>query len=133
MSRPFHYFKLWNALGLLMLATVAVLMLTQLPAVDGPEHTDKFAHWLVWAVICAWFCELHGSLKGLVLLALLLISSLLEGLQALTTYRASELWDLGANGAGLITGFVVSRLARGRLLGPLDTFLANRIKPPAMK
>ncbi len=129
MNSRFKYFTLWNLIGLLMLATVATLMLIQLPGVDTPQHSDKVAHWLVWALICGWFCELHQPLKWLVALALLLISTLLEGLQALTTYRTSDWLDLLANGGGLASGLLLSALTRGRLLLPLDTFLANRFKP----
>ncbi len=86
---------------------VGVAML--IPAPDAPV-SDRLIHFAVFFVMTGAalaFCLTHRALLGVTVLALALAAGL-EYAQSLVPWRHFDLLDMGANFAGVLSGYVVA-------------------------
>jgi VanZ family protein len=88
---------------------------SQLPEVS---YNDKFGHALAYFAMMAWFGQIYGARRHLVL-ALLAMGGAIELLQGWSGYRDMSGLDMLANTAGVAAGWLLSRVAPG-LLAMLD-------------
>ncbi|MFV2033458.1 MAG: VanZ family protein [Gammaproteobacteria bacterium] len=97
--------RLWFTLAYALVLGVGVLSL-----IPGPDigSSDKFVHFLTYAVLSAGFSLIveHRKSLWLVLFGLIAYGFLLEFLQGLTSYRFKDMADALANSLGVITGLV---------------------------
>jgi VanZ family protein len=109
--KPFRRPLLWSALWCAAVAAVVVLSLTPVPDLgELPEHSDKFEHFLAYALLAAGAVQLYPRWRSLVVvgLALVFMGIGLEYAQgALTTTRMMDRADALANTLGVIAGLAV--------------------------
>lgn len=125
---PLELARTWYGLGVLMLATVAVLSLIPISAESVPGG-DKLAHLVTYAVLGAWFSLLadRASRLGWSVAGLIGFGILMEGLQALTGYRFAEWADVVANTSGVLLGTLFYLTPAPALLRFFDARLAGLI------
>jgi VanZ family protein len=109
--KPFRRPLLWSALWCAAVAAVVVLSLTPVPDLgELPEHSDKFKHFLAYALLAAGAVQLYPRWGSLVVvgLALVFMGIGLEYAQgALTTTRMMDRADALANTLGVIAGLAI--------------------------
>jgi VanZ family protein len=98
-----------------MMVLITVLVsLAPAPDSVGVSTWDKLGHFLIYAVLMLWFAGIYRPSRYLVIaIALILLGGLLELLQSLTGYRMGDWNDFLANGAGVLLGVALARLALG--------------------
>jgi VanZ family protein len=132
--QPLYYSKTWLFLGLFLLAIIALLSLSHLPAPDiqMPTHFDKYEHTLGYAVAAFYWCQLFTKPRHRMLcaLALIIFSGGLELAQGfLTQHRKGDWLDLIANTSGVMIGFLACKTILGETLMRIDRQLrATRSK-----
>jgi VanZ family protein len=104
--------RLWNVLGWLLLAAIAVGSLIPMPAMlESPvPGADKFQHLLGYFLLTFWHGQLGLPQSRYLLRAggFLLAGALIEVLQAQTGWRSGDLRDLAANAVGIVFGLVIA-------------------------
>lgn len=115
--RPLRLFALWRGIGWGLIAAVVVLSLVpQAPDIPMPEG-DKWGHAAGYAALMLWFTQLYERPAHWRLgLAVIALGIALECAQGLTSYRSFEFWDMVADGAGALTGWLLGGTAVGSLL-----------------
>lgn len=99
--------QVFRALGWLMVGAVVVLSLIRLPATPTAlTGSDKLLHLLTYGFLSFWFFHTHNNKMWQVIAGFVLLGSVLEWLQSLTTYRFFEWWDWGMNLAGVMLAWV---------------------------
>jgi VanZ family protein len=118
--------KFWFVLAYISLLVLGILSLIPAPDIGG---SDKFAHFLSYAVLSAWFSLLVKQRKSLWLILFGLISYglLLELLQGFTSYRSEDMADAVANSLGVITGLAFYFSPLRRILRVVDNWLVARL------
>ena len=108
-------------------ASVVVLVLSLIP-IDAPPavdeyNLDKLVHGTMFATLTYCFARAHARAQWpLIALALVAYGGVIEGLQALTPYRTSSLFDALANTVGIsIMLFALSRQPSLRAPQPSST------------
>jgi VanZ family protein len=124
----FRLRRLWLGAGVLWVVLVFYLSLRPEPPEPPPQGLDKFEHVLAYGVLMFWFAHLEPMRSGRWRLALGLVGMgvAIECLQGLIGHRQFSVADMGANGAGVLAGwlaapprapdvlrFLVSRTSRG--------------------
>lgn len=122
--RPVPYVWLWRGVGrvLLLLALAAAL----LPAPSGIgriEFGDKMLHAGAFAFLMLWYAQLYadGRDRRRLALGLVAFGVGIEVLQSLVPYRSADIWDLVADGAGVVAGVLLARTRLGSLLSRFET------------
>jgi len=112
-------YRSWLAIGLILLATVAVLSLIPLGAPLPVENGDKLEHLLVYASLASWWQLPPGPQRRrwLAGLSLVAFGASLELLQGLTPYRTTDPWDALANSLGVLLGSLLAMSPAGRYAG----------------
>jgi VanZ family protein len=112
------YRRFWLAGGWLLVALVVYLSLVPHP----PEpfsfpNADKLEHAFAYASLSVWFCQIYLSGRSRVMAVMLLVGMGigLEYVQGWTEYRHFDVWDMVANGIGVLLGYLMTRTAFGRL------------------
>ncbi|MFM8332348.1 MAG: VanZ family protein [Candidatus Methylumidiphilus sp.] len=126
-----NYEKNWRVLAWMLVAIVVWLSLTprppQPPSILG---WDKAQHFTAYATLAYWFGMCYSRhwrwptfLVGL--------GVLMEVLQGLGGFRSFDFFDIIANTIGVAGGFWLEGTCAGLWLAAFDTWLANRVGPPA--
>jgi glycopeptide antibiotics resistance protein len=73
------------------------------------QHLDKFFHFFGYALLAFCYTQLWNKhkLQGLFLI-LLIYGFFIEVLQLITGWRTFDLWDILANGMGILYGIIFS-------------------------
>ena len=108
-----RYFKLWLAIGWLLVLLVCYFSLTSTPPkIDVQfKYLDKLEHLLSYFVLMFWFAQLYLKNKTRIYYALffILLGITLEVLQGLGGVRFFEYADMLANTTGVVIGYVLTR------------------------
>lgn len=118
MRHELKYFRLWLAMGWLIVAAVIFLSLISKVPINVPvQFSDKVGHIIAYAVLMGWFVQLFRNRRVLLLHAVLLVG-LGIGLEFLQGYtgRHFEYADMVANTIGVLLGLSL-------LFTPLRTLL----------
>jgi len=80
-------------------------------------NADKLEHAFAYASLSVWFCQIYLSGRSRVMAVMLLVGMGigLEYVQGWTEYRHFDVWDMVANGIGVLLGYLMTRTAFGRL------------------
>lgn len=119
----FHYPRLWQTLGWLLVVLVVFLSLTpKAPVVLEVPGSDKAHHFLAYLLMMLWFCQLYREPRqqfwtGVGLVAL---GAGLELVQGLLEYRSADVLDGLASGCGVFAGRFVVETRLGSSLAFLD-------------
>ncbi|NLA75750.1 MAG: VanZ family protein [Deltaproteobacteria bacterium] len=109
-KRALKYGGLWRAIGFLIILLIIVLSLVPNPEEISPVSvSDKLLHIIAYAASMFWFglCIKREKLyiAGIILAVLGII---IEFIQGQTGYREMSLYDIYANIAGILIGFLLS-------------------------
>ena len=104
--------RAYVAAGWLLVLGVIWLSLTPSPPKVDFEASDKVGHLLAYALIMFWFAQLYAARPVRVGYAALfvLMGVTLEFLQGQLGYRTYEVFDMFANGAGVLLGWAAALL-----------------------
>jgi len=102
--------RLWLSAGVLLVVLVFFLSLRPEPPEPPPQGLDKFEHVLAYGVLMFWFAHLEPVQRGRWRLALGLVGMgvAIECLQGLIGHRQFSVADMGANGLGVLAGWLAS-------------------------
>jgi len=121
-----HYFRLWQAIGILMVVAVCIGSLS--PTMPPPPglHGDKLEHFIAYGSLTYWWGMLYPerTRRWLACLLFILMGIALEFAQGATDYRSFDVFDMAANTVGALLGRIAVETPFGRLLGILDKRLA---------
>ena len=124
--RDARYFRLWQAIGVLMVVVVCVASLS--PTMPPPPglHGDKVEHLIAYGSLTYWWGMLYPerAQRWLACLLFILMGIALEFAQQATGYRFLDVFDMAANTLGALLGRMAVETPFGRLLGALDRRLA---------
>jgi VanZ family protein len=117
-----RYFRLWRAIGVLMVLVVCVASLA--PSLPPPPglHGDKVEHFIAYGSLTYWWGMLYPqrTQRWLTCLLFILMGIGLEFAQRATGYRVLDVFDMAANTVGALLGRMAVETPFGRLLGVLD-------------
>jgi len=117
-----RYFRLWQAIGILMVLLVCVASLA--PTMPPPPglHGDKVEHLIAYGSLTYWWGMLYPERvqRWLACLLFILMGVALEFAQQATGYRFLDVFDMAANTLGALLGRMAVETPFGRLLGALD-------------
>ncbi len=117
-----RYFRLWRAIGVLMVLVVCVASLA--PSLPPPPglHGDKVEHFIAYGSLTYWWGMLYPqrTQRWLTCLLFVLMGIGLEFAQRATGYRVLDVFDMAANTVGALLGRMAVETPFGRLLGVLD-------------
>lgn len=115
-------FRLWRAIGVLMVLVVCVASLA--PSLPPPPglHGDKVEHFIAYGSLTYWWGMLYPqrTQRWLTCLLFILMGIGLEFAQRATGYRVLDVFDMAANTVGALLGRMAVETPFGRLLGVLD-------------
>jgi len=114
------YRKVWLFAGWILIFTIIYLTLTPSPPdlMDNISFGDKIGHFISYAVLMLWFCQLYIEFKLRLFLSLAFISMgiALEFLQGFGGVRLYEIADMFANSAGVLIGASLTYIGFGNVL-----------------
>jgi VanZ family protein len=117
-----RFFRLWRAIGVLMVLVVCVASLA--PSLPPPPgiHGDKVEHFIAYGSLTYWWGMLYPRRmqRWLTCLFFILMGIGLEFAQRATGYRVLDVLDMAANTVGALLGRMAVETPFGRLLGALD-------------
>ena len=101
----------WWGCGSLLLAFVVLGSLLPARQVMPVPIDDKIMHALAYAVLTLWFSGLYLRGRDLSLIAVLmfLLGLMLDMLQGMVSTRTFDLWDVAANGSGILAAWLLAR------------------------
>ena len=117
-----EYRKVWLLIGLILIYMVIFLTLTPNPPGLGLmgeiRYGDKIGHFLAYALLIFWFCQLYFSHRHRLFLAgtFILMGITLEYLQGLGGIRMYEVTDMIANSTGVLIGALMIYFGSDRFL-----------------
>ena len=122
-SQPLRWFKWWLTLGWLLVAAVIYLSLTPHPIEIDIAQGDKLGHALAYTLLMFWFCQLYDSRRARIghALGFVALGIAIEFAQRATEYRSFELWDMAADGAGIVIGWMLALATGPRLPARFET------------
>lgn len=132
---PLRHLRFWRIAGLLLLCLVLISAL--MPAVwfwndrAGAlawfRNADKFLHATTFLLLTVWFSGQYRRPAYLrVATGLVLFGLLIEFCQFLVGYRQADLFDVGANTAGIVAGFVLAIAGLGGWSQRVEDWYAAR-------
>ncbi|NLD35663.1 MAG: VanZ family protein [Desulfatiglans sp.] len=109
-ERVLRYSNLWRAIAYLIIISIIVLSLIPNPDEVTPfSASDKVLHTIAYAVCMFWFGLCYGRDKLYIIgLILIVLGIVIEIIQGQTGYRDMSLYDIFANIAGVLIGFLLS-------------------------
>ncbi|CAK0758681.1 membrane hypothetical protein [Gammaproteobacteria bacterium] len=119
------YYRIWLAVGAILLTTVWWLSLTPHPISLDLTYGDKWGHLVAYTTLMLWAAWLWPHRRWLSGISLCVMGVVLEVLQAMTGYRFFEFTDMAANAMGVILGWILVYTPMSRGLLTLDTVLAR--------
>jgi len=104
--------SVWLTLGWGLVAAIIWLSLTPSPPKVDFEQSDKVGHFLAYGTLMFWFSQLYVARKTRLAYAagFAAMGVALEFIQGWTGYRDFEVYDMVANGTGVVLGWTAALL-----------------------
>jgi len=105
--RELRYFRLWLAVGwLIVMAVIGLSLVSKLPF--PVSYNDKVGHFIAYAVLMGWFVQLFTN-RWLLLVHALFLVGLGIGLEFAQEYyrRQFDYADMAANTLGVVFGLLL--------------------------
>lgn len=123
MRENLHFPRFWQSLGWLLVAAICWLSLTpHPPQPPGLLGWDKGQHCLAYAALMLWFRQTFQR-HWLWPLFLIALGIILEFLQGLSGFRSLDLFDMTANGLGVLMGLGLAHTVPLLRIEYLDRFI----------
>ena len=124
---PLRWHLRWLTAGWVFLVLVVLLSLTpRVPSLSGLRHFDKLEHCWAYLLLMAWFGGLsERSLHRWIALALVALGAVVELAQGAGGYRHADVWDLVADGVGVLAGLWLARRWAPAWFGAAERALAR--------
>jgi VanZ family protein len=101
--------RLWSALGWLLVIGVVVGSLLPGSSIDFVAADDKVLHAGAYGLLMVWFCGLYRrGLYVAIAAGLCALGVALDVLQGLTSTRSFDWYDVVADIAGVLVGYVLA-------------------------
>jgi hypothetical protein len=126
MANPMHFRRLWWALGLALVAAVVVLSLVPDPPHALPGDDNNWGgHLVAYGTMMGWCARLTPSGRARLALGVgfCLLGVGVEYAQRATGYRTFDVFDMVANSAGVLLGWLVSPPRAPNGISTLDRWL----------
>jgi len=121
---PLRYKWFWFGSGLAGLVAILGLALVPMNAPIPIANGDKILHALTFAFLTVWFMGVVEEGRTLrVLAGLVLYGLLIEFLQSFTTYRSADPYDVLADVAGIVAGWLLANAGLRGWCGRLEALL----------
>lgn len=121
-----RWFKLWSAIGWLIIAAVIYLSLTPDPIEIDMEYGDKLGHLLAYFVMMLWFSQLYLRRAHVWLASgFIALGIVLEYVQGWSGYRDFEYMDMLADGIGVIVAWALGGTLLARLMVGFERKFSN--------
>jgi VanZ family protein len=122
--QPLRYRWWWLGAGVVALAAILVLALVRVGVGLPFALGDKVAHAAGFTVLMLWFSGVfEARVAPQLALVLLAYGVLIEALQALTSYRAAEAYDVLSDAIGISAGWLLASAGLRRWCGRVEAFL----------
>jgi len=120
LTKHLQYRKVWLSIGWALILAVVYSTLIPSPPdlMDNISFGDKIGHFVSYAVLMLWFCQLYLGIRHRLLLSLafILMGITLEFLQGIGGIRMYEVADMIANSMGVIIGAILTYIGLGNVL-----------------
>jgi VanZ family protein len=123
-----RYRKAWLTIGVVMVLIATVVCLVPAEELPGTPMSDKWQHFLCYAVLMSFFAGLYPrSRYWIVALAFLFMGVAIEFAQdAMKLGRDGDVYDMIANGIGVAIGIALSLLGLGRWAVWIESLAGTR-------
>jgi len=110
----------WLAVGWGLVAAIVWLSLTPSPPKIDFEQSDKLGHFLAYGTLMFWFSQLYVARMTRLAYAagFVAMGVALEFIQGWTGYRDFEVYDMFADGMGVVLGGAAALILPTFLPGP---------------
>jgi len=127
-TAPWRHLRVWQAIGVVLIAAVVWESLTPHPIKVDFEQSDKYGHAFVYFVLMLRHAQLYPTLRARAgwALGLVAMGVALEFLQRLTETRSFEIADMVADGIGVALGFLAAPPRTPNVLRRVDSILEAR-------
>jgi len=122
----FELRRLWLGLGFAACGVLFYLCLIPHPPTPDISQADKVEHFLAYTILGAWFGGVLARRYWIVFIGLVIFGALIEVVQAMTTYRSGDPYDLLADTLGVVAGIGLARLGAMRWLRYIDRRVAAK-------
>lgn len=113
LSMNFRFLKLWQVIGVLLVAFIITVSLMHKPPIDLPpfRFADKLGHFIAYFILMGWYVQLfHLQAQRLLLIVFFVVMGVgLEVLQGMGGVRVFEWADALANSLGALTAYLLGR------------------------
>ena len=121
-----RWFKLWSAIGWLIIAAVIYLSLTPDPIEIDIKEGDKLGHILAYFVMMIWFSQLYlRRIHAWLASGFNALGVAWEYVQGWSGYRDFEYMDMLADAIGVTVAWVLGGTMMARLLISLERKLST--------
>jgi len=120
---------LWWAIGLGGVAgLVALSLMPEPPGLPG-DRNGWLAHTLAYACLMGWFARLLWARgpRFAMAIGLVALGVAIEFAQGATGYRSFDVWDMAADGLGVLAGWLLSPPRAPSVLHGVDALLARAL------
>jgi hypothetical protein len=127
MHKTLAHFRLWRALGWLIVAAIIVVTLVPEPeSLRELDYNDKLGHLIAYGLLMLWFAQLYGGAQERLRygVAFVALGIALEFCQGALGYRSFDYADMLANALGVGSGALLAVTGHFSFLFPLDRALA---------
>ncbi|MGD2167546.1 MAG: VanZ family protein [Gammaproteobacteria bacterium] len=117
---------LWMGFGWLLVAGVCFGSLLPAQSVEFALD-DKLVHFASYFLLTVWFSGLYSRVGhyGLIALIVIALGAVLDVMQNATATRQFEIFDIFANAAGALIGFIASMLVLGGWCGRIERWIGH--------
>lgn len=100
--------RLWLLCGWTMVGVVILFSLIPSPPTLDVSQGDKLQHLAGYAVLMVWFAQVYRrpDQRLYVAIGLAALGIALEVIQGMTTWRSYDVYDMAANTAGVLIGWL---------------------------
>ena len=114
----------WFTVAWLLVLFVIYLSLTPAPIQIPVKEGDKLGHFIAYGTVMLWFAQLYrGRVRYAAAAGLVALGVVIEFVQRWTGYRTFDVWDMAADAAGVLVGWLAAPPRLPNLLAGVEKLL----------